>query len=336
VNRSRARVPAKSTPACLLSRRAFVAAAAAGVLARPASAAPYPERVIKLIVPFAAGGPVDVMARLVAQHLTAKLGQSVIVEDRPGAGGTIASKLVASAAPDGYTLLFASAGSLAISPSLYKNLGYDPVGFAPVALVANHPLAMVVHPSVPVHSVKELIAYAKANPGVLNFGAAPGTPPQLMVELFCSLAGLKMVFVPYKGAAPALTDLLAGRTQMTMLSTAVIVPPILDGRLRPLAVTSTMRWHELPDVPTMTDAGFSGFPQGSWTAVVAPAHTPADVVGKLNAAINEGLGSAELRDGLIRLGAEVKIDTPQQLGTMMTDELKKWAEVIKSSGAEVN
>jgi tripartite-type tricarboxylate transporter receptor subunit TctC len=319
-----------------LSRRAFVVAAAAGVLARPALAAGYPERLIRLIVPFAAGGPVDVMARLVAQDLSAKFGQSVIVEDRPGAGGTIASKLVAGAAPDGYTLLFASAGSLAISPSLYKNLGYDPVAFVPVALVANHPLAMVVHPSVPVHSVKELIDYAKANPGVLNFGAAPGTPPQLMVELFCSLSGIKMVFVPYKGAAPALTDLLAGRTQVTMLSTAVIVPPILDGRLRPLAVTSTTRWHELPDVPTMAESGFTDFPQGSWTALVAPAGTPAEIVAKLNAAINEGLGSPELRGGLTRLGAEVKTDTPQQLGAMMADEIKKWAEVIKSSGATVN
>jgi tripartite-type tricarboxylate transporter receptor subunit TctC len=320
-----------------ISRRAFVVVAAASTLACPASADSYPSRVIKLIVPFAAGGPVDVMARLVAQHLSARLGQSVIVENRPGAGGTIASKLVATAEPDGYTLLFASAGSLAISPSLYKNLGYDPItGFAPVALVANHPQAMVVHPSVPVHSVKELIDYAKANPGALNFGAAPGTPPQLMVELFCSLSGIKMVFVPYKGAAPALTDLLAGRTQMTMLSTTVIVPPILDSRLRALAVTSTTRWHELPDVPTMAEAGFSDFPQGSWTAVVAPTGTPVQVVTRLNATINEGLGSAELRDGLTRLGAEIKTETPQQVGALMADEIRKWAEVIKSSGAAVN
>jgi tripartite-type tricarboxylate transporter receptor subunit TctC len=320
-----------------LSRRAFVAAAGASVLAAPALADAYPSRVIKLIVPFAAGGPVDVMARLVAQHLTAKLGQSVIVDNRPGAGGTIAAKLVASAEPDGYTLFFASAGSLAISPSLYKNLGYDPVaGFAPVALVANHPQAMVVHPSVPVHSIKELVDFAKANPGKLNFGAAPGTPPQLMVELFCTLSGIKMVFVPYKGAALALTDLIAGRTEMTMLSTTVIVPPILDGRLRPLAVTSTTRWHELPDVPTMAESGFSDFPQGSWTALVAPAGTPPEIVTKLNGAVNEGLGSAELRGALTRLGAEVKTETPQQVGALMTDEIKKWAEVIKSSGATVN
>jgi len=321
----------------LFSRRAFVAAAGALALARPARADAYPSRVIKLIVPFAAGGPVDVMARLVAQNMSTRFGQSVIVENRPGAGGTIAAKLVAASEPDGYTLFFASAGSLAISPSLYKNLGYDPIAaFAPVALVANHPQAMVVHPSVPVHSVKELIAYAKANPGKLNFGAAPGTPPHLMVELFCSLSGIKMVFVPYKGAAQALTDLLAGRTELTMLSTTVIVPPILDGRLRALAVSSTTRWHELPEVPTMAELGFKDFPQGSWTAVVTPAGTPADVVMKLNAAINEGLGSDELRGGLNRLGAEVKIDTAQQFGVMMADEIKKWAEVIKSSGATVN
>jgi tripartite-type tricarboxylate transporter receptor subunit TctC len=320
-----------------ITRRGFVAGAATAVFVRPTRAGSYPERLIKLVVPFAAGGPVDVMARLVAQQLSTKFGQSVIVENRPGAGGTIASKLVASAEPDGYTLLFASAGSLAISPSLYKNLGYDPIaGFAPVALVANHPQAMVVHPSVPVRSVRELIELAKAKPGELNFGAAPGTPPQLMVELFCSLSGIRIVFVPYKGAAPALTDLLAGRTQMTMLSTTVIVPPILDGRLRALAVSSTTRWHELPDVPTMEESGFAGFPQGSWTAVVAPAGTPADVVSKLNTTINEGLGSVELRGGLTRLGAEIKTGSPQQLGVLLTDEIKKWGEVVKSSGAAVN
>jgi tripartite-type tricarboxylate transporter receptor subunit TctC len=320
----------------VIDRRSFLALSAAA-LALPARAATYPDRLIKLIVPFSAGGPVDVMARLVGQYLSAKLGQPVVVEDRPGVGGTLASKLVAAAEPDGYTLLFASAGSLAISPSLYKNIGYDPIaGFAPVAMVANHPLAMVVHPSVPAQSVKELVAYAKANPGKLNYGAPTGTPPHLMGELFRSLAGIDIVFVPYKGAAPALTDLLAGRTQMTILSTAVIVPPILDHRLRALAVTSTARWHELPDVPTMAEAGFAGFPQGSWTAVVAPAGTPSAVVARLNATINEGLRTSELRDGLTRLGAEIKIDTPQQLGALMVDESRKWAEVAKSAGVAVN
>jgi tripartite-type tricarboxylate transporter receptor subunit TctC len=320
----------------VISRRNVLAVSLAA-LVRPAFATGYPDRVIKLIVPFAPGGPVDVMARLVAQHLSASLGEAVVVENRPGAGGTIAAKLVATAEPDGYTLLFASAGSLAISPSLYKNLGYDPVaGFAPVALVANHPLALAVHPTVPVKSVKELIDYAKANPGALNFGAAPGTPPQLMLDLLCSLAGLKMVFVPYKGAAPALTDLIAGRTQVTMLSTTVIVPPILAGELRPLAVTSTKRWHELPDVPTMEESGFAGFPQGSWTAVVAPAATPPEIVAKLNATINEGLSAPMLHDGLTKLGAEIKISTPQVLGALLADEMQKWRAVIKDAGASAD
>jgi tripartite-type tricarboxylate transporter receptor subunit TctC len=347
----------------MISRRRMIALTAAGALVGRARAATYPDRLIKLIVPFTPGGPVDVMARLVGQYLSAKLGQPVVVENRPGVGGTLASKLVAAADPDGYTLLFASAGSLAISPSLYKNIGYDPVAaFAPVAMVANHPLAtamrlatfdfakdfeptvlmgliayaLVVHPSVPAQSVKELVAYAKADPGKLNYGAPIGTPPQLMGELFRTLAGIDIVFVPYKGAALALTDLLAGRTQMTILSTAVIVPPILAGKLRALAVTSTTRWHELPDVPTMTEAGFAGFPQGSWTAVVAPAGTPADVIARLNGTINEGLRSDELHDSLIKLGAEIKIDTPEQLGALLADESRKWAEVIKSSGMTVN
>jgi tripartite-type tricarboxylate transporter receptor subunit TctC len=315
----------------------MLAAALASAVACPARATTYPDRLIKLVVPFTPGGPVDVMARLVGQYLSAKLGQPVVVENRPGVGGTLASKLVASADPDGYTLLFASAGSLAISPSLYRNIGYDPIAaFAPVAMVANHPLAMVVHPSVPAHSVAELIAYAKANPGKLNYGAPIGTPPQLMGELFRTLAGIDVVLVPYKGAAPALTDLLAGRTQMTILSTAVIVPPILAGKLRALAVTSGTRWHELPDVQTMTEAGFAGFPQGSWTAVVAPAGTTPAVIAKLNGTINEGLRSSELRDAFVKIGAEVKIDTPQQLGTLLTVELRKWAEVVKSSGITVN
>jgi len=320
-----------------ITRRGFTLAAIAGLLVRSARAETYPDRIIKLIVPFTPGGPVDVMARLVAQYLAAKLGQAVVVDNRPGAGGTIASRLVAAAEPDGYTLLFASAGSLAISPSLYKNLGYDPVdGFAPVAMVANHPLAMVAHPSVPVHSVKELIAYAQANPGKLNYASVPGTPPHLMGELFRSLTGIDIVFVPYKGAAPALTDLIAGRTQMTMLSTTVIVPPILAGKLRPLAVTSTTRFPELPDVPTMTESGFAGFPQGSWTAVVAPAGTPPPVVAKLNATINEGLRAPELRDALTRLGAEIKIDTPGELGALLADETRKWGAVIKSAGVVIN
>ncbi len=322
----------------MITRRRFVAASLASVaLAGRAWAQAFPEKLIRMVVPFTAGGPVDVMARLVGQYLSTRFGQPVVIDNRPGAGGTLASKAVAAAEPDGYTLLFGSAGSLAISPSLYKNLDYDPItGFAPVAMVANHPIGMVVHPSVPVRSVKELIAHAKAHPGTLNYATVPGTPPHLMGELFCSLTGINLTFVPYKGAAQALTELLAGQTQMTMLSTTVIVPPILAGKLRALAVTSTARWPELADVPTMQESGFANFPQGSWTGVVAPAGTPRDIVAKLNSTINDGLRSPELRNALTKLGAEIKIESVEDFAALLAEETRKWSAVIKSSGATIN
>ena len=322
----------------MITRRRFVAASVASVaFAGRAWAQAYPEKLIRMVVPFTAGGPVDVMARLVGQYLSTRFGQPVVIDNRPGAGGTLASKAVAAAEPDGYTLLFGSAGSLAISPSLYKNLDYDPItGFAPVAMVANHPIGMVVHPSVPVRSVKELIAHAKAHPGTLNYATVPGTPPHLMGELFRSLTDIDLTFVPYKGAAQALTELLAGQTQMTMLSTTVIVPPILAGKLRALAVTSTARWPELADVPTMQESGFTNFPQGSWTGVVAPAGTPREIVAKLNATINEGLRSPELRDALTKLGAEIKIESVKDFAALLAEETRKWSAVIKSSGATIN
>ena len=322
----------------MITRRRFVPASLASLaLAGRAWAQAYPEKLIRMVVPFTAGGPVDLMARLVGQYLATRFGQPVVIDNRPGAGGTLASKAVAAAEPDGYTLLFGSAGSLAISPSLYKNLDYDPItGFAPVAMVANHPIGMVVHPSVPVRSVKELIAHAKAHPGTLNYATVPGTPPHLMGELFRSLTDINLTFVPYKGAAQALTELLAGQTQMTMLSTTVIVPPILAGKLRALAVTSTARWPELADVPTMQESGFANFPQGSWTGVVAPAGTPRDIVAKLNATINDGLRSPELRNALTKLGAEIKIESVEDFAALLAEETRKWSAVIKSSGATIN
>jgi len=322
----------------VITRRRFVPASLASLaLAGRAWAQAYPEKLIRMVVPFTAGGPVDLMARLVGQYLATRFGQPVVIDNRPGAGGTLASKAVAAAEPDGYTLLFGSAGSLAISPSLYKNLDYDPItGFAPVAMVANHPIGMVVHPSVPVRSVKELIAHAKAHPGTLNYATVPGTPPHLMGELFRSLTDINLTFVPYKGAAQALTELLAGQTQMTMLSTTVIVPPILAGKLRALAVTSTARWPELADVPTMQESGFANFPQGSWTGVVAPAGTPRDIVAKLNATINDGLRSPELRNALTKLGAEIKIESVEDFAALLAEETRKWSAVIKSSGATIN
>ena len=262
-------------------------AASLSALGATAAGAQYPDKFIKLVVPFPAGGPVDVMARLLAQQLSGALGQTVIIDNRPGAGGTLGAKFVAGAEPDGYTLLFGTGGSLGISPLIYRTAGYDPVkSFAAVAMVSNSPNVLAVTPEVPAHTVNDLVAHAKANPGKLSYGAVVGTPPHLMTELFKFVTGSDILFIPYKGAAQALTEVLAGQTQVTLLATVVMLPPVQEGRLRPLAVTSAARLTELPDVPTMKESGFADFPPGSWQAVVAPANTPAEIVAKLNAAIN--------------------------------------------------
>jgi tripartite-type tricarboxylate transporter receptor subunit TctC len=310
--------------------------AACLVTAPSAAAQTYPDKFIKMVVPFPAGGPVDVMARLLCQQLSVTLGQNVIIDNRPGAGGTLGAKSVAGAEPDGYTLLFGTGGSLGISPVLYKNAGYDPVkGFAAVAMVSNSPNVLGVRPEVPAHTIRELVAYAKANPGKLSYGAVQGTPPHLMTELFKAETGSDILFVPYKGAAQALTDLLAGQTQVTLLATVVMLTPVQEGKLRALAVTSAARLKEFPDVPTMKESGFADFPPGSWQAVVAPANTPGEIVAKLNAAINESLRSPELQAGFARLRAEANIGSPQNLADMIASENRKWSAVVKSLGLKV-
>jgi len=308
-------------------------AAALSALGAHAAHAQYPDRFIKLVVPFPAGGPVDVMARLLAQQLSGALGQTVIIDNRPGAGGTLGAKFVAAAEPDGYTLLFGTGGSLGISPLIYKTAGYDPVkDFAAVAMVSNSPNVLAVRPEVPAHNVAELVAHAKANPGKLSYGAVVGTPPHLMTELFKFITGSDIFFVPYKGAAQALTELLAGQTQVTLLATVVMISPVQEGRLRPLAVTSATRLSEFPDVPTMKEAGFADFPPGSWQAVVAPAGTPPEIVAKLNAAINASLRSPELTAGFARLRAAASIGPPQDLSAQIADEAQKWSAVVKAIG----
>ena len=308
-------------------------AAALSALGASAAHAEYPDKFIKLVVPFPAGGPVDVMARLLAQQLSGALGQTVIIDNRPGAGGTLGAKFAAAAEPDGYTLLFGTGGSLGISPLIYKTAGYDPVkDFAAVAMVSNSPNVLAVRPEVPAHNVAELVAHAKANPGKLSYGAVVGTPPHLMTELFKFITGSDIFFVPYKGAAQALTELLAGQTQVTLLATVVMISPVQEGRLRPLAVTSATRLSEFPDVPTMKEAGFADFPPGSWQAVVAPAGTPPEIVAKLNAAINASLRSPELTAGFARLRAAASIGPPQDLSAQIADEAQKWSAVVKAIG----
>ena len=225
----------------------------------------YPDRPIRLIVPFPPGGPTDYVARLVAQHVSAKLGQ-VVLDNRPGAGGTIASKAVANAEPDGYTLLYGSSATLGIAPALYKNVEYDPIkSFAPVALVSRVPFVLGVAAAVPANTLGEFIAYAKANPGKLNFGATIGTPPHLVGELFKFTTGVDILYVPYKGAAQAMTDLLAGQMHLTIEGATTLLAHIQSGKVRPLAVMSPQRIPALPDVPTMLESGYSGFPSASWT-----------------------------------------------------------------------
>lgn len=315
-----------------------VALAAGLALGRPSPilAAGFPDRPIKLIVPFGPGGPPDVAARIIGAYLSDHLG-TVVVENHIGAGGTLAARLVATSPADGYTLLAATAGSLAISPQLYKDAGIDPVKeFAAVALVSSAPLVIAINPSVPAHSIKELVAYAKANPGKLNYGAVVGTPPHMSGEMFKHITGANIVFVPYKSAAQATTDVLAGQMNMTFEGTTAIVPHIKSGQVRALAVTSPKRIPEIPDVPTMDELGYPGMPPDSWQGVVAPAGTPADVVAKINSVVNKGLADPDLRNKIIRLGGEPQPMTVKDFAAYIASQYKRWGEVIRITGVTLD
>jgi len=267
--------------------------------------------------------------------VSANLGQ-VVLDNRPGAGGTIASKAVANAEPDGYTLLYGSSATLGIAPALYKNVEYDPIkSFAPVALVSRVPFVLGVAAGVPANTLGEFIAYAKANPGKLNFGATIGTPPHLVGELFKVTTGVDILYVPYKGAAQAMTDLLAGQMHLTIEGATTLLAHIQSGKVRPLAVMSPQRIPALPDVPTMLESGYSGFPSASWTGVLGPAGTPAPIVGKLNAAINDALQSPEISTNFARFSAQAKVGSPQDFAAFIAIEAPKWAALVRDSGAKV-
>jgi tripartite-type tricarboxylate transporter receptor subunit TctC len=301
----------------------------------PAAAQSYPEKPIKLIVPFPPGGPTDYVARLAAQSIATHLGPAVI-ENRPGAGGTVATKAFLNANPDGYSILYGTSGTLGIAPALYRNVDYDAVrSFAPIALVSRVPFVLGVAATVPVTTLRELIAYAKANPGKLNYGATIGTPPHLVGELFKVTTGVDIFYVPYKGAAQAMTDLLAGQMHMAVEGVSTLLPHIQSGKVRALAVTSPQRIPALPDVPTMHESGYGGFPPGSWSGVLAPAATAAAIVDKLNTAINKGLQSPEIRTNLIKLGADGPIGSPQDFAAFIAVEAPKWATLAKASSARI-
>ena len=304
----------------------------------PSRADAYPTRPIKIIVPTPAGGPVDVIARLVGNYLTSTIGQPAVVDNRPGAGNTLGSKEAAQAEPDGYTLLYSSASGLVFAPMLQKNAGYDPItSYDPIVLVAQSSTILVVHPSVPVKSVAELVAYAKANPGKVNFSSGGiGVLPHLIGEWFKSRASIDIVHVPYRGGGPSINDLVGGQVQMTFEGTSVLLPLIKSGKLRALAVTSARRLPQLPDVPTMTESGFPGFVSTSWTGLLAPAHTPREVIEKLNAQINEGLKSAEFKSALAKLSNQPLGGTPQDFTDLIKSDIGKWTPIVQALGLKAN
>jgi tripartite-type tricarboxylate transporter receptor subunit TctC len=295
----------------------------------------YPSRPIKLLVPFPAGGPVDVMGRLVAQHLSTALGQQVIVENRPGAGSTLAGKAAATAEPDGYTLMVGSAATYAIGPTLYPNAGYDPAtAFAPIAFVSSVPYVMITRPQAAQRTLPELIAYAKANPGKLNFGIPNGAPPHMLAAWFRSVTATDIVIVPYRGASTVLTDMIGGQVDLGFETTSVTFAHVREGKVRALGVATTSRLSELPDVPTMIEGGVPDFIASSWTGIVAPAGTPRPLITRLNAEINAGIHSPMLQERFKQLGAIASPGTPEDFAAFIAKERPKWVNMVKLSGVQ--
>jgi tripartite-type tricarboxylate transporter receptor subunit TctC len=300
-----------------------------------AAAQTYPAKPIRLVVPVAAGGPLDTLARLTADRMSAKLGQPVIVENRAGGGTSIGARAVAFAEPDGYTLLWASPAVLCVLPVLYARLDFDPKKFVPVAQVAMLPHFLVVAAQVPVRTAQELAAHARANPGKLNYGAPLGTSAHLMAATFAKMSNADITFIPYKGAAPTIADLLGGQTQL-MVETAMVLQALIEeGKLRALGVSSPARWPGLPDVPTMTEAGFPGFPGDSFNGVVAPPGTPAAIVDRLNAAINAGLDTPEVKAAMMKLVVVPRLGSPKEFADFIAAQAPVFVEMVKVAGARI-
>jgi tripartite-type tricarboxylate transporter receptor subunit TctC len=313
-------------------RRTLAAAVAVFALtaAQPAFAENYPSRPVHVIVPTPPGGPVDVMARLLCNSLPTQFGgQTFVVENKPGAGNIIGSKLAAEAAPDGYTLHVSSVSGLVLSPLIHKNPGYSAASFAPIALITETPQVLVVNPQLPIKSVAELVAYAKAHPGKLNYSTGGiGTFPNLTAELFKKLTGTNIVHVPYKGGHLALNAVIAGEAQLTFDTLPTSLQLVKAGKLRAIAVSGKQRRPEMPDVPDMQELGYPQLTTGAWTAFVAPKGTPAEIVAKLNAAANKALHSDPMAGTLAKMGAEARGGTPQDLAAYITGETAKWKPVI--------
>ncbi len=312
-------------------------AAALTITASATCAQTYPTRAVRLVVPFLAGGSTDIVGRTVGQKLSEMWGQPVVVDNRPGGGTTIGTEAVAKSAPDGYTLLVTPA-PFTINPSLLAKLPYDALNdFAPITLINTTPLVMVVHPGVPAKNVKELIALAKANPGKLNFGSSgTGGSNHLAGELFNAMAGVKMVHIPYKGNAGALTDIVGGHLDVVYNGVTSAIALIKGGKLRVLAVTSLQRTPALPDVPTLNESGLKGFEAVAWNGLTAPAKTPRDVIMKINADVIKVVSSPELRERLKAEGSDPVGSSPEQYAAFLRDEIAKWAKVIKFAGVKAD
>ena len=312
-----------------------VALVALAASAYPALAEDFPARQITLVAPWPPGGAVDALCRALAPGVGDRLGRPLVVENRPGAGSVIGTAAVAKAAPDGYTLVMAGSGSLAISTALYKKLPYDPTkDFAPIALIAKIPFVLVVNPSLPVHSVGELIAYGKANPGKLSYGSGgPGSPHHLYAEMFKSMTGIEMAHVPYKGSAPALTDVVAGHIPLMFSDTVPSLPLIQEGKVRALGVSSATRLPTAPQIPPIAEGGIPGFDAAGWGMIVAPASTPAAIVSRLNAELLTVLTTTEVQQQIIRLGMVPAQPAPSaRLQDYINSEIARWGKVVQQAG----
>jgi tripartite-type tricarboxylate transporter receptor subunit TctC len=320
----------KSLPAT-----ALIVACAAGLPAHVVQAQTYPDRPIRLVIPFPPGGGSDITGRTIAQKLGEALGQQVVADNRGGAGGNIGTDIVAKAAPDGYTLVMALSGPFSINGSLLGKLPFDPLkDFALITLAGATPNLLVAHPSLSAHTVKELIALAKASPGKINFASSGlGTPAQLAGELFNTMAGVKLVHVPYKGAAPALTDLLAGQVQLMFSTMPPALPQVKAGKLKAIAVTSAKRSVTTPELPTIAEAALPGFEAITWYGMAAPAGTPPAIVKKLNGEVVRLLNLPDVKERLLATGTEAAGTTPEAFATYIKSEIVKWEKVIRESGA---
>lgn len=319
----------------------LAALTAAATLQSPHAAAAenqkYPARPIRFVMPYPVGGTIDMSGRMVAQAISESLGQQVVVDNRTGAGGTLGTETAAKSPPDGYTIVMGGTGTLAISPGLDRKLGYDPLrDFAPITLLATTPYVLVVHPSVAATSTRELIALAKAQPGKLNYASGgAGSAPHLIGEIFRTRGAINVMHIPYKGSSPAKIDLVAGRVQMFFTGIPPVIGEIRAGTLRAVGVTSARRTNALPDVPTIAESGIPGFDVSPWFGVLAPAHTAAPIVARLNEEMVKALRNPTLRERLARDGVDAVGNTPGEFGTFIRSEMQTWAHAVKQSGAKV-